>query len=264
MKIKTGKILVYSALMGAAFFTQACGSSNNAPVCGAGMVADGSTCLVSGTVTGPGGITSACGLNAQGIEECGVGSTAGASLYSACGSSDPTYAADIALEGTGNGNVTANAVSTQTSPDGTAVCQVTFTQNIQSSSQRYYLGPNAGNSYTGANSGVLLETGDQFAASATGCYSSSSSCTVQITDTQTVATDKGSDDLFGVIQGSGSYFPIYGQVQNVQTQGYLYVGVNQSAGGAGVFQVDLQVQIQRCVDSTGLSHVCPAPLNSTI
>jgi hypothetical protein len=251
-KSKFKKVLIYSALMGGAFFMQACGSgsSNNAIA----LPAAGTSVLPPD-----------CAYNAEGQYVCNTGGTAGQSLYTACGSSDSAYAAQIALQGTEPGSFTVTSATPQTSPDGTAVCQITFggTAQYYSPGQRYFLGSNCPNNPEPGNSGISVANWDQFSLTGSGTYGGSG-CSNSVTNTappSTTGTNSG--DLYGELSSSYSDFPIYGQVQTVSGAGagYIYFGVNQGVGGGGCMEVELNYQIQRCVDSSGVTHECPTALN---
>lgn len=256
MKIQTRKIVIFSALLGVAFFAQGCGSSSATP----------SVITAGGTATTT--TSSTCAYNAEGVEVCEpVGTVSGQSLYSACTSGTPTETADIALEGSGAGTFAASSAVAGTSPaDGTAICQVTFTETISYYGGRYYLGPNAGSSQ-GGSTNIALQPWDQFAVYATGSYGASS-CSNTITDNappNTAGSNEG--DIYGQIPGVVAAFPIYGQVQSMNGAegGYLYVGVNQGAGESGCFDLEsLEVQIERCVDVNGAVHECPTTLSPSI
>jgi hypothetical protein len=250
-KTKTRKILIYSAIMGGVFFMQGCGSGSD------------SSTQAAAIVNNP---PADCAYNAEGQYVCNSGGVAGQSLYSACGSANAAYAAEIALQGTEPGNITVSSATPATSPDGTPVCQITFsgTEEYYSPSQRYFLGTNCASNPEPGNSGISLANWDQFAILGSGSYGGSGcSNTVTNSGTQlTGANGTNSGDLYGELTSGFSDFPIYGQVQTVSGAGagYLYFGVNQGVGQGGCMEVQLTYQIERCVDGNGVSHECPTPM----
>ena len=241
--------------MGGVFFMQGCGS--------------GSSNVQEALPATTGNLPADCGYSASGQYICSSGGTAGQSLYSACGSSDPSYAAEIALQGTEPGSITVSNATAVTSPDGTPVCQITFsgTEEYYSPNQRYFLGTNCENNPEPGNSEISLANWDQFAISGSGSYGGSSCNNTVLNNAPPNTTGTNSGDLYGELTSSYSDFPIYGQVQTVSSvgAGYLYFGVNQGVGsGGGCMEVQLTYQIQRCVDGNGVSHECPTQMTSGI
>jgi hypothetical protein len=226
-----------SFLLGmATVLVQACGSGS------------GSGAAAASTSTAN---SSVCGINSVGQYSCtSSGSTTGSTLYSACGSSYPTQ---IATEALGANSEVSSVTATQAS-DGASVCQVVFTQLVSYQGARAFLGPNAGtNTSDVLNTGVYLYQYDQFAAYATGEYGANSATSI----TDTACSGGGCTDLYGEVTGAVGYFPIYGQVQIMAYNGsYLYVGVNQGVGSSGEMALNMEVQIERCVDANGNYHQC--------
>jgi hypothetical protein len=267
MKIKTRKILVYSALMGAAFFTQACGSNNNStPVCGAGLVAFGSSCIASGTSGGypigtGGSITStnqtafqeACGggygtysVNTPSgvVQVCRVSSSVysvdqGAALMSLNGSGSSVSASG----GTNTGVVLAAgdkiniwsyghySISGQSGCSGAGPTSNGDTSSIGNNNSEFY------------PSGSSNSAGLWFAfEDASGVYESPTSATVQCSNTNCIQQENPQTvSVQGTNAGSSSTLNLM----------IGYNNANIKCGDMGMYY-----QIERCVDANGLTYPC--------
>jgi len=148
------------------------------------------------------------------------------------------------------------------SPDGTAsVCQVAMEQVLQYSGSRVYLGPNEPNAQ-GMSTPVTVYPYDELAildlsgAESSGFFANCSSGGNSI-----------SSIAYGYIQGVGlgGYFLLDSATASDPivipaniAGGQLLVGLNQSAGSSGCFTLNAYAVINRCVDSSGTPHPCPA------
>jgi hypothetical protein len=221
-----------SALVGMAAMVQACGSgsgSGTAPVAAA-----------------------ACTLNSLG--QCiSTTTTANSALYEACSS---VQQAQIALEESGiNAQVLGGVPSTST--DGTPVCMVTMvSQSVYMNGgegPRQFLGLSAPG-YSGVNTGIQVSGYDLITVqgsgtSSSGTFSGFSGCGSAI--------PTGTLDAF--VQGM--YAPVQISLGQITVPaiggGYLLVGLDETPGSSGCMTLAVQATIERCVDSTGLSHPCP-------
>ena len=218
------------AVFGVGILVQACGAGSSGS---SSAVTSGAAC-----VPGP-GVT--C-VNVQNTQQ-------NATLYGACAN---IYAA----QSTGYNVV---AAQYETAQDGAGVCQVAIEQGISYGGGRVYLGPNEPNAQ-GMATGVAVYPYDVLALNVTGNYSTSVFCTIG-------SGNSINGVAYGYIQGVGlnGYFLLDSATPSAPIEipaniagGQLIVGLNQSAGDSGCLSMSGYALINRCVDSGGTPHPCPA------
>ena len=227
------QLIVLSAAVVTAALVQSCGSSSSAPV----------------------PLAQTCGVNMYGQSTCMNNALSGplsGALYQAC-QPGGIQAANMALSGSG---AQITQASLQTSTDGSSVCQVDLMQEAQGEGPRAFLGPLAGTSQ-GELSGVTLAAYDSAIITASGSWSSGFFSSFSGCSGSSIAAGGVYCYVAGV-----NLFPLGSGVINVPPNGGgpLLIGLNQASGSSGCMALQLQAQIQRCVDTTGQIHPCPSAI----
>lgn len=193
------------------------------------------------------GLTQACGSSSSGSGPealtaavvpgaTGVVSPYNGTLYGACSN----------IQAAETQGTVINSATYTTAADGASVCQVSMETGGSYQGSRAYLGPNA--PQEPLNTNMTLDAYDQFQLIVSGTYDTGvfGGC----------GSNSVSSLMYAYVNGL-NVFQVNNSVQQIPANGggLLEIGLNQSSG-SGEMCIEVEVNVTRCVDSSGATHPC--------